>query len=121
MDTQEAHKKAEELFPYSDTEASQITDKLRNAFLLGFGIGNEKINNTIRIHKYWCEVEFSCSRIDSLKSMIISNVSKKTNKDRMLESLEEIRTTNSNLRDWGHDLRRKLIKVYKIFDEIEDI
>jgi len=118
MNTEEAQKKSEELFPYNVNESSHVTDKLRSAFLLGFGIGNEKINNVLRIDKYYCKVDYTCNTLNNMKSLIENNLN--DNKDiqnTLLKNIELIRKANNDLRSWGHDLRNKLLKIYIIFDK----
>lgn len=122
MNTEEAHKKSEELFPYKPTESSHITDGLRKAFLIGFGIGNEKMNNIIKLDKYPCIVNYSCDKLNCMKSLVEHKVTDDAVRKRLLELIEVVRSANTDLRDWGHELRRKLIKIYNIFDkEINDI
>ena len=119
MDTEQAHKKAEELFPYNATEQPlHITEKLRSAFLLGFGIGNEKINNILRIEKYGCNVDYTCDKLNNMKSLIETHLNdNKVVQKSLLELIEIVRSANTDLRDWGHDLRSKLLKIYSIFDK----
>jgi len=122
MDTEQAHKKARELFPFNPNEKSEATEKLRSAFMMGFGIGNEKMNNIIRIEKYGCKVDYTCDKLNGMKSLIEAHLNdNKVVQKSLLELIDKVRIANSDLRDWGHDLRGKLLKIYNVFNEIKDI
>jgi hypothetical protein len=120
MTTEEINKKAEELFPYNPTISSQITDKLRGAFLLGYGIGKEKMNDIIRVDKYGCKVDYTCDKLNSMQSLIEFHLNdNKVVQKSLLDLIERVRVANSELRDWGHNLRGKLLKIYNVFNETD--
>ena len=64
--------------------------------------------------KYPCEVDFTCLHINALKTLIEYHVKDEDVLKSMFYMLEKIRQGNSDLRDWGHDLRKKLIATENI-------
>ena len=120
MSTEEINKKAEELFPYNSTVTSHVTEKLRSAFLLGYGIGKEKMNDIIRVDKYGCKIDYTCDKLNSMKSLVEAHLNdNKIVQGSLLQLIERVRISNSDLRDWGHDLRNKLLKIYNVFNETD--
>jgi len=120
MDTEQAHKKARELFPFNPDEKTEVTEKLRSSFMMGFSIGKEQMNNIIRVEKYGSGVDFTCDKLNSMKSLVEVHLNdNKIVQKSLLDLIERVRVANSDLRDWGHNLRGKLLKIYNVFNETD--
>jgi len=68
----------------------------------------------MKVIKYPCEVDFTCLHINCLQSLIEANIHDESVLKSMYFQIEKIRKGNSALRDWGHDLRKKLIATENI-------
>lgn len=82
--------------------------------------------------EYGCDVDYTCSKIDSMRDVIKDRLvgrqvaaGNEGVLDSLLNNLEGLRKSITELRDWGHDLRYLLLKTdaetESVFEKVRDI
>lgn len=61
--------------------------------------------------KYKCEIDFTCPKLNQIKSIVNGNIEDETTKQVLNNYIEELRIDIDKLRNWGHNLRKELIKL----------